>query len=90
MGLFIKKKTNSSSLKKFPNLYLLDMSNSKVILNIRGDKSEELLNRLCALDFSKKETSFQTTAMHHISVGIYKRKRHFYFIYSKKFCVKFV
>ena len=69
------KKTNSSSFKKFPNLYPLDMSNSKVILNIRGDRSEELLNRLCALDFSKKETSFQTTAMHHISVGIYKKEK---------------
>ena len=54
---------------------------TKTILKLSGDKSLELLNRLCSLELSKQNVFYQTTSVHHVSIGIYKNGRNSFYLF---------
>ena len=58
-------------------LYPLDLSSSRSVLRISGPRADDLLARLCAVDFRDTKRNFFATSIHHCAVHIHKFDRVF-------------
>lgn len=58
-------------------LYPLDLSSSRSVLRISGPRADDLLARLCAVDFRDTKRNFFATSIHHCAVHIHKFDRAF-------------
>jgi len=65
-------------IKDIPaSFYPLDLSSSRSVLRIQGPRAEDLLARLCAVDFRDKTRNFYSTSIHHCATHIYQSDRGF-------------
>ena len=65
-------------IKDIPaSFYPLDLSSSRSVLRIQGPRAEDLLARLCAVDFRDKTRNFYSTSIHHCATHIHQSDRGF-------------
>ena len=55
--------------------YPLDISSSRSVLRIAGPRADDVLARLCAVDFRDDTRNFFGTSIHHCAVHIQKTER---------------
>lgn len=55
-------------------LYPLDLSAARNVIRLSGARADDVLARLCAVDFRDKTRQFFATAIHHVGVHIHKHK----------------
>ena len=65
-------------IKEVPaSFYPLDLSSSRSVLRVQGPRANDLLARLCAVDFRDDLRNFHGTSIHHCAVHIHKLERGF-------------
>ena len=54
-----------------PAFYPLDLSSSKNVVRLAGPRAEDVMARICAVDFRDKSRHFYATSMHHVGIHIH-------------------
>ena len=51
--------------------YALDLSSSRNVVRLAGARAEDVMARICAVDFRDKSRSFYATSMHHVGIHVH-------------------
>jgi len=56
------------------SFYPLDLSSARNIIRISGMRADDVMARLCAVDFRDNTRNFFATSIHHVAVHVHKQK----------------
>lgn len=56
------------------SFYPLDLSSARNIIRLSGNRADDVMARLCAVDFRDNTRNFFATSIHHVAVHVHKSK----------------
>lgn len=62
------------STAKADKFYPLDLSSARNIIRLSGTRADDVMARLCAVDFRDNTRNFFATSIHHVGVHVHKQK----------------